>query len=122
MPVSGAFLIVATEKPDPKVGLQRTDEARANSSLPKLNVTRGDQFASDCIILRAAAERLSTISSWCSEAHLRDVLKTYASYHDKVRPHLSLDRDAPDFRGTQNIGGIAAIPNPWRLHHQYVRL
>jgi transposase InsO family protein len=35
------------------------------------------------------------------EAHLRDVLKNYASYYNKVRPHLSLDKDAPDFRRTQ---------------------
>jgi transposase InsO family protein len=48
------------------------------------------------------------------EAHLRDVLKNYASYYNKVRPHLSLDKDAPDFRRTQGIGRIAAIPIPWR--------
>jgi transposase InsO family protein len=47
------------------------------------------------------------------EAHLRDVLKTYASYYNKVRTHLSLDKDAPDFRPTQKIGRIAAIPIPW---------
>jgi len=56
------------------------------------------------------------------EAHLRDVLKTYASYYNKVRPHLSLDKDAPDFRGTQKIGRIAATPILGGLHHQYVRL
>jgi len=56
------------------------------------------------------------------EAHLRAVLKTYASYYNKVRPHLSLDKDAPDFRGTQKIGRIAAIPILGGLHHQYVRL
>ena len=46
----------------------------------------------------------------CGEAHLRDVLKNYASYYNKVRPHLSLDKDAPDFRRRQKIGRIAAIP------------
>jgi hypothetical protein len=57
------------------------------------------------------------------EAHLRDVLKAaYASYYNKVRPHLSLDKDAPDFRGTQKIGRIAAIPILGGLHHQYVRV
>ncbi len=56
------------------------------------------------------------------EAHLRGVLKTYALYYNKVRPHLSLDKDAPDFRGTQKIGRIAAIPILGGLHHQYVRL
>src|SRR5271168_2437032 len=56
------------------------------------------------------------------EAHLRDVLKAYASYYNQVRPHLSLDKDAPDFRGPQKIGRIAAIPILGGLHHQYVRL
>jgi transposase InsO family protein len=56
------------------------------------------------------------------EAHLRAVLKAYASYYNKVRPHLSLDKDAPDFRGTQRIGRIAAIPILGGLHHQYVRV
>ena len=56
------------------------------------------------------------------EAHLRDVLKAYASYYNKVRPHLSLDKDAPDFRATQKIGRIAALPILGGLHHQYVRL
>ena len=57
-----------------------------------------------------------------SEAHLRAVLKAYASYYNEVRTHLSLDKDAPDFRGTQKIGRIAAIPILGGLHHQYVRL
>jgi transposase InsO family protein len=56
------------------------------------------------------------------EAHLRGVLKAYASYYNEVRTHLSLDKDAPDFRGTQKIGRIAAIPILGGLHHQYVRL
>jgi len=56
------------------------------------------------------------------EAHLRDVLKNYASYYKEVRPHLSLDKNAPDFRRTQKIGRIAAIQTLGRLHHQYVRV
>ena len=32
------------------------------------------------------------------EAHLRSVLKGYASYYNEVRTHLSLEKDAPDFR------------------------
>jgi transposase InsO family protein len=55
------------------------------------------------------------------EAHLRAVLKDYASYYNEVRTHLSLDKDAPDFRRTQKIGRIAAIPILGGLHHQYVR-
>ena len=56
------------------------------------------------------------------EAHLRAVLKGYASYYNRVRTHLSLSKDAPDFRRTQKIGRIAAIPILGGLHHQYVRI
>jgi len=56
------------------------------------------------------------------EAHLRDVLKNYVSYYNQVRPHLSLNKDAPDSRRKQKIGPIAAIPILGGLHHQYVRL
>jgi transposase InsO family protein len=55
------------------------------------------------------------------EAHLRRVLKTYASYYNKVRTHLSLDKNAPDFRRPLPVGDIAAIPILGGLHHQYVR-
>ena len=55
------------------------------------------------------------------EAHSRDVLKAYVSYYNEVRTHLSLDKDAPDFRRTQKIGRIAAIPMLGGLH-QYVRV
>ena len=56
-----------------------------------------------------------------SEAHLRAVLKVYASYYHEVRRHLSLDKDAPDFRGTQKIGRIPATPILGGLHHRFVR-
>ena len=52
-----------------------------------------------------------------AEAHLRDVLKAYASYYNKVRPRLSLDKDAPDFHPKQKIGRRhrsrpPAVPSP----------
>ena len=56
------------------------------------------------------------------EAHLRGVLKAYASYYNEARTHLSLDKDAPDFRRAQKFGCIAAIPILGGLHHQYVRV
>ena len=56
------------------------------------------------------------------EAQLRRVLRDYASYYNHVRTHLSLHKDAPDFRRTQKIGRIAAIPILGGLHHQYVRV
>jgi hypothetical protein len=40
----------------------------------------------------------------CGEAHLRGVLKVYASYYDEVRTHLSLDKNSPDFRRPQKLG------------------
>ena len=56
------------------------------------------------------------------EAQLRRVLRNYVTYYNQVRTHLSLDKNAPDFRRPQNIGRIAAIPILSGLHHQYVRV
>jgi hypothetical protein len=38
------------------------------------------------------------------EAQLRRVLRNYASYYDQVRTHLSLDKNAPNFRRPQKLG------------------
>jgi len=56
------------------------------------------------------------------EAQLRRVLKNYASYYNQVRTHLSLDKNAPDFRLPHKLGRIASIPILGGLHHQYVRV
>jgi len=56
------------------------------------------------------------------EAHLRRVLKTYASYYNDVRTHLSLNKDAPSFRRAQTVGSVAAVPWLGGLRHQYVRV
>jgi transposase InsO family protein len=56
------------------------------------------------------------------DAHLRGVLKAYASYYNGIRTHLSLDKNAPDFRRPQKLGSIAAISILGGLHHQYVRV
>ena len=56
------------------------------------------------------------------ETQLRRVLKNYASYYNEVRPHLSLDKNASDFRRPQKLGLIAAISILGGLHHQYVRV
>jgi hypothetical protein len=56
------------------------------------------------------------------EAHLCGVLKAYASYYNEIRTHLSLNKDAPDFRRAHKIGRIAAKPILGGLHHQYVRV
>jgi transposase InsO family protein len=56
------------------------------------------------------------------EAQLRRVLRNSGSYYNQVRTHLSLGKNAPDFRRPQKIGRIAAIPILGGLHHQYVRV
>jgi transposase InsO family protein len=56
------------------------------------------------------------------DAQLRRVLKNYASYYNQVRTHLSLDKNAPDFRRPQKLSPIAVIPILGGLHHQYVRI
>jgi hypothetical protein len=43
------------------------------------------------------------------EVQLRRVLKNYASSYNQVRTHLSLDKNAPNFRRPQKIGTIASI-------------
>jgi hypothetical protein len=56
------------------------------------------------------------------EADLRRVLKGHASYYNRVRTHLSLDKDAPLSRRRQEVGNIKSIPILGGLHHQYVRV
>jgi transposase InsO family protein len=56
------------------------------------------------------------------EAHLRQILKSYAVYYNEVRTHLSLGKDAPDFRRSQAVGSVVAIPILGGLHHQYLRV
>ena len=55
------------------------------------------------------------------EAHLRQVLKGYASYYNNVRTHLSLGKDAPLLRPIQRVGNITARPILGGLHHEYCR-
>jgi transposase InsO family protein len=44
------------------------------------------------------------------EAHLRCILKAYASYYNQVRTHMALEKDAPIPRRPQIVGGLAALP------------
>jgi len=55
------------------------------------------------------------------EAHLRQVLKAYAAYYNRVRTHLSLGKDAPLVRPVRRVGNITAMPILGGLHHQYCR-
>jgi len=56
------------------------------------------------------------------EAHLRQVLSSYAAYYNEVRTHLALGKDAPLGRAVQRSGDIVAIPILSGLHHHYVRI
>jgi transposase InsO family protein len=56
------------------------------------------------------------------EAHLRRVLKTYASYYNEIRTHMSLSKGAPNFRRSQRVGSIVAMSTLGGLHHRYVRV
>ena len=56
------------------------------------------------------------------EAHLRQILTSYASYYNESRTHLSLNKDAPLGRAVQRYGNIAATPVLSGLHHRYARI
>src|SRR5438445_659211 len=56
------------------------------------------------------------------EAHLRQILSSYAAYYNQVRTHLALGKDAPLGRTVQRSGAIVAIPILSGLHHHYVRI
>ena len=56
------------------------------------------------------------------EAHLRQILKAYASYYNDIRTHRSLDKDAPAFRPIQHVGAIRSCALLGGLHHHYVRI
>jgi transposase InsO family protein len=56
------------------------------------------------------------------EAHLRQILTTYACYYNDSRTHLSLRKDTPLGRAVQQYGNIAATPILSGLHHRYARI
>lgn len=51
------------------------------------------------------------------EAHLRRVLAGYATYHNQMRIHLILRKDAPSVRAVQRVGRVVIISVLWGLHH-----
>jgi transposase InsO family protein len=56
------------------------------------------------------------------ERHLRHLLRSYMTYYNEARTHLSLDKDAPIPREVQGVGRIFAKPHLGGLHHQCVRI
>jgi putative transposase len=57
------------------------------------------------------------------EASLRRTGSSYLSYYHRTRPHLSLDKDAPDPRPIQppELGRVVAESQVGGLHHRYER-
>src|SRR6266436_895686 len=55
------------------------------------------------------------------EAHLRQILQSYARYYNEIRTHRSLDKDAPVTRQIQRIGSIKSHAILGGLHHHYAR-
>jgi transposase InsO family protein len=56
------------------------------------------------------------------EGHLRQILSAYATYYNRTRTHLALQKNAPMQRAIQRTGTITAIPILGGLHHEYVRI
>ena len=79
----------------------------------------------------AYAERvIGTIRRECldhmiirGEQHLRRTVKSYSDYYNRVRTHLSLDKDSPKERIVQfpDRGAIRSRRHCGRLHHEYYR-
>jgi transposase InsO family protein len=55
------------------------------------------------------------------ERDLRHVLLSYMNYHNVVRTHLSLEKDAPVSRAVERAGRILCGSILGGLHHQYAR-
>jgi Integrase core domain len=56
------------------------------------------------------------------ERHLRHLLRSYASYYNEARTHLSVKKDAPMPRTVHAVGRIVPTPFLGGLHHLYVRV
>ena len=57
------------------------------------------------------------------ETHLCKILREYVEYYNKVRPHLSLNRNSPLPRKVEppEKGEVIAVPYLNGLHHKYAR-
>ncbi len=59
-----------------------------------------------------------------SERQVKRVLSEYTEYYNRIRTHLSLDKDAPETREckTPDEGHVVRFPRVGGLHHEYSRL
>jgi putative transposase len=58
-----------------------------------------------------------------NERQLRHILREYFAYYNDVRPHQSLERNAPVPREVEPParGKIISLPQVGGLHHRYLR-
>jgi len=59
-----------------------------------------------------------------TDRQLKRVLREYIDYYNRVRTHLSLDKDAPDYRMSKppEVGKIVSTRRVGGLHHEYTRM
>jgi putative transposase len=71
-------------------------------------------------VRRECLDHMIVLNEW----HLRRVIASHLSYYHAARPHLSLDKDAPEVRAVQlpTAGKVVALPHLGGLHQNYVRL
>src|SRR5665213_3277882 len=135
--------------PDRQLDSRQTTEAFAWHQVPRYLVRDRDGAYGDLFIRRLRAmgirdhpvaprspwqngyvERLiGSIRRECldpvvvfGEQHLRGILRSYATYDNEVRTHLSLTKDSPVPRAIQKIGRVVPQPILAGLHHHYVRV
>jgi hypothetical protein len=56
------------------------------------------------------------------EAHLRQILNTYAGYYNELRTHRSLTKDTPLHRVVERLGTVTPSPILGGLHPKYCRI
>jgi hypothetical protein len=56
------------------------------------------------------------------DRHLRRLLRDYAEYYNRLRTHLSLNKDVPLGRPVQSHVVLRQLPHFGGLHHSFVRL
>lgn len=59
-----------------------------------------------------------------TERQLKRALRGYVDYYNRVLTHLSLDKDAPDYRMKKpsDVGQVIGIRRVGGLHHEYTRM
>ena len=56
------------------------------------------------------------------EFDIEELLRSYATYYNEARTHLSVNKDAPSPRTVHSVGRILPTPFLGGLHHLYVRI